>query len=439
MHIRDCCVAVVLLAATTAASGATIHVDWSGEGDYLTIGEAVAAADSGDVVLVAPGTYRGSDNRDIDFYGKIMTVASDSGPEATVIDLEGAGRAFLFSSGETHSAIIDGFTIRNGHRENGGAAWIASAGPTFQNCVFEDNDADNGGAIYLGVAAWPYFENCTFARNSASFYGGAVYAYLTAWELTVDPYFIYSDFTENTAGVSGGAMSFKTGSVVRVTNCNFSHNLAPDGGAIYVGTFSGYGMDALRQTRIDFNWFEENESERGGAVFLNSFSWVLVRWGTFVRNSATEQGGAVFAQTDAEGSLTIQNCTLVGNHAEGGGGICAAGNSPDNGLTVTQSVIAFSTEGSSLLRPDNSDVLADLCCAFGNEGGNELFGSSRNIYTDPLFCGMNDDDYTLCSNSPCRGDNNEWGFLIGSQRTICGECSSALEPRTWGSIKALYR
>ena len=35
----------------------TIIVDFTGAGDYLTIKEGVAAADSGDSVYVMPGTY----------------------------------------------------------------------------------------------------------------------------------------------------------------------------------------------------------------------------------------------------------------------------------------------------------------------------------------------------------------------------------------------
>ena len=60
---------------------ATIHVP----ADQPTIQAAIDAAADGDTVLVAPGTYY----EDINFHGKIITVTSEQGAAATVIDAGG--------------------------------------------------------------------------------------------------------------------------------------------------------------------------------------------------------------------------------------------------------------------------------------------------------------------------------------------------------------
>ena len=420
----------VLAVAAAASPAATIRVDWNGQGDYPTIQEGIDASTHGDIVLVAPGTYTGELNRDIDFDGRNIKLIAEGGRDLTIIDCQSEGRAFEFSNGETPYATVEGFTVRNGFANEGGAVHVTSSWASFLECSFENNSGGFGGVFFLGQEAHPFIEHCTFTDNYASEYGGCIYTY------SARPYVYECDFTHNSAGISGGAISCKTGTVATVLNSRFVENTAHDGGAIYVGTLMN---EPLEYTRILFNDFTDNEAERGGAVFLNSFSWVTVSFSTFVRNSARE-GGALFCHTDAVGDLTVQMCTIVENSAEYGGGICVSGSSSDNGLTVLQTIIAFSTEGRAQQRLGYPSILTDLCCAYGNEGGDLLYGATDRILTvDPLFCDMYSEDYDLCENSMCRSAVNEWGFTLGSHRGSCAPCSSPVEKTSWGAIKAMYR
>jgi predicted outer membrane repeat protein len=432
--MRACALAIGLtLCLATAVPASTIVVDLGGGGDYTAIREAVEAAASHDTVLVRPGTYTGPLNRDITFAGKTIVLVSESGAAGTVIDCQHEGRAFEFSGNENPGATVEGFTVKNGSAvELGGAFWMEGSSPSIIDCVFRDNTSGfGGGAFHIGLGAAPYIEYCVFEDNAANDYGGAIYTYGSM------PYVLECDFRGNTAGINGGAISAKTGTVATVLESRFEENSAADGGAIYVGTVLPENPEEWNDTYIGFSRFEGNIAERGGALFLNSFSYVSTQWCTFIRNSA-ELGGGIFGQTDNEGDLSVQNCTLVFNHAEFGGGICAAGSSFSNQLEVTQTIIAFSTAGNAVHRLDYSPVITDLSLAYGNEGGDALFGS-RVLMDDPLFCDVYSDDYNLCENSPARADNNQWGFLMGSCRQYCPPCSSPVDEVSWGTIKAMFR
>jgi len=430
MRRRLAIVVGVVLAVAAPATAATILVDVGGQGDYTTIQEGVDASASGDTVLVSPGTYTGSLNREISFEGRQITVVSVAGRNSTVIDCQSAGRAFVFSDGESRDSRVEGFTVRNGYAEEGGAVWMATASTEFFGCAFENNSADYGGAFYAGHQSSPMIEECSFSNNSATSYGGAIYTFVSR------PFVMYCDFTDNSAGVSGGAISCKTWTVARVSHSTFVGNYAHDGGCIYVGTLYEEYDDA-EPSMISFSRFADNHAVRGGALFLQSFSWVGSSWNTFLRNSA-DQGGAIFCRTNADGEFTVQNCTIVYNSAETGGGICSSGSSSSSELLVTQSIIAFSTQGKSLHRLDYSPVTTDLSLAYGNEGGDAMFGT-RVLYEDPLFCDVYSEDFNLCENSPCRSVNNDWGFLMGSFRQVCGECDSPVRETSWGAIKAMFR
>ncbi|MHC4620243.1 MAG: S8 family serine peptidase, partial [Planctomycetota bacterium] len=166
---------------------------------YPTIQAAVDAAGDGSVVLVAPGTYTGDGNRDIDFGGKAVILRSESGPAYTVIDCRGdvtePHRAFNFRSGETALSSVEGFTVTGGCAAFGGAMEIISASPTIKNCIFTRNNAHSGGAIDCYFAA-PALTNCLFTRNNAC-WGGALESAESA------PAIINCTFTQNDADFGG--------------------------------------------------------------------------------------------------------------------------------------------------------------------------------------------------------------------------------------------
>jgi len=91
--------------------------------EFTTIEQAVTAARSGDQIFVAKGVHYISEPNGIDFKGKSIILSSldPDDPQViaqTIIDCQGAKylpkRALQFHSGEERTAVVTGFTIRNG-------------------------------------------------------------------------------------------------------------------------------------------------------------------------------------------------------------------------------------------------------------------------------------------------------------------------------------
>ena len=197
----------VILMLCSAVANAAIH---NVPGEYSTIQDAINVSVDGDVVLVADGVYTGTGNRDIHFEGKDIRVESVNGPETCIIDCQGTvsqpHTGFIFDDGEGSGAGLVGLTIRNGYAApgtvtNGGAINCFGSNPSLINCIFHNNSADNGGAIYLLDTPSPMLLfNCLFFDNTAASDGGAISANITSQIM------IYScTFAGNSAG-SGGAL-----------------------------------------------------------------------------------------------------------------------------------------------------------------------------------------------------------------------------------------
>ena len=120
---------------------------------YTRIDHAVAQPTtlSGDTVLVLAGTY--PDER-IDVGGRELTIASVGGPDVTVVEGAVSGSIVTYDDFDGRS-VLRGLTLRGGRGSfapslvatAGGAVTIGRAGVTVENCVFEDCEADFGGAI----------------------------------------------------------------------------------------------------------------------------------------------------------------------------------------------------------------------------------------------------------------------------------------------------
>jgi parallel beta-helix repeat protein len=203
--------------------------------DYAIIQDAIVAVASGDTVIVRPGTYL---ETEIAFMGKSIHLLAERGPAETVIDGSAAGSVFVFNAGEGPDAILEGFTITNGKKWDGGGIAIFDdlgtlpASPTVRNCVIENNEGSGGGGgIQIAGGSTATIDNCLIQDNFTSAYDGAGVVIFNS-----QPLFKNCTIRNNTATRNGGGFSlWDTSTILTTRNCimtgNLPNNVAVTSGA----------------------------------------------------------------------------------------------------------------------------------------------------------------------------------------------------------------
>ncbi len=231
------------------------------------------------------------------------------------------------------NSIIDGFTIQDGYADGirwnrlGAGIYIDDVAPTINNCIFKNNYAEEGAAIYsIGEGATAILSNCTFMDNQAD-KGGAVSCRVGSHLL------IYNcEFNNNTATWRGGGLFIDYGADPVVLSCIFDGNHVTDGngGAVYIDNNASQlsGTDPIFKN-TDF--LNNTSTFRGGAISsYERASTTSVFDCNFNNNSCTLGGGAI--ALDNECTVILRNNTYTGNS----GGSGASDIDSPSGTHVTQ-------------------------------------------------------------------------------------------------------
>jgi len=296
---------------------------------YRDLQEALQAAQPGEEIWVAGGTYKPTDGTDrtasfrlkpgVALYGGFdgtETRRDQRNWEKNRTTLSGdIGQAGDAGDNSYHvvtgadGATLDGFIVTGGNASGiprragqhltpglivsgrfddvGGGMLNVACAPAVINCIFEGNTAGKGGAMYNmsarrpgpgGPQPAPRVVNCTFRQNRSGGRGGAV-----ANDLRTSPTFVGCIFVENATGGKGGGMYNDFTCSPTLKNCVFA----------------------------------QNSARRGGGMANDGSSCPVLINCTFTGNYAEDLGGAIYNGTYAAGtppnSPTIVNCILWGN------------------------------------------------------------------------------------------------------------------------------
>jgi hypothetical protein len=372
------------------------------------IQDAIDASVNGDSVHVAEGTYdkgyrgiRRFKNRLL-INKSISVVATNGDPSQTVIcgtrDLEYGSLGINAVRGVyiTNTALLSGFTIREGHTDLKGhdqyeltaGGIYADPGCTISNCILiknyginaggafvnncrmvdsvvEDNRADEvGGGLLLFLGA--HASECIINDNDAN-QGGGVYA---AYAPAANAF----DESSQVASMNG---------ITVLENCHVCSNN---------GYASGGGVYSLDSVLIDRCIIFDNASiERGGGIMFEGGGRAVSS--LLTGNSSINGGGAY---VDSAGF--IENCTIAANSAvHGGGGLyCNRGGRMYNTIIYDNTrIIAGPSNYFNL----GAGALYEYCCTFPTITNS--WGGAGNITNAPLFTDVSLGNFRLLEGSPC--------------------------------------
>lgn len=363
---------------------------------YGTLTQAMEAAEEGDSIQVAAGTFY----EPVDIFNKTLTIA---GGYDSTCSTPGAGTTTLDARYRTGSVVdIDqsdvtlcGMRITGGSGTGGGVAAGADGNVTLDNVRITGNTGTYGGGVYVGSTSVMALTNGTeIDNNTASIYGGGARVWgrlvIDSWSvgimnnsapdgggvsvpggsLEMHPGRIQNNMAIASDGCGGGIQVNASGVVTLTDSSSVSGNTAYDGAGIYA--------DDAEVTLLDAALQNNTASHYGGGVCADNGSRLTTRKTDIDLNSAL-RGGAIY-QAGAGSSAEVSNCLIHHNTVSEpyGAGILRE----DGDFSITHTTIADNTGGSGF---SGTATSATNTIAWGNDG-------YPGFSVQPLHFGCNIDD-----------------------------------------------
>lgn len=418
----------------------TIHVAPSGSDSDLcglatepckTIQRAVNIAVEGDIILVAKGTYTGSNpcptstnasvvciqNKHLTILGGYTTnnwsVANPT-QNVTIIDGQNSQRGmYLWNTVMgTASLHLEGFTIQNGRQQGiassddnksfafGGGMLVDRSDVTLKHIIFQNNQAvgantnsahggaGSGGGLAIRAVNNAYLEHIYFTENKAQGgmglerggfgIGGGLYTY----ESSVVGQYITSTNNLAIAGSSNGdgrsggeladaqgaGVAFQISSDITLSDIIITNNTATGGDAPNGDAGGAFGAGLFtEEASLSVHNLIVQDNMSIGGMGKNSATNASLAFG----------GGIVLSHS----SSTINRAFVIHNTAQGGDGNIYAGSGGGGGVYIERFYGTATTELTNVIIADNTANMGSGNPLAGGGGGGLILNSAEATLT----------------------------------------------------------
>jgi predicted outer membrane repeat protein len=259
-----------------------------------------------------------------------------------------------------------------------GAVLVSGGSLTVQDSTFTANQAmsGNGGALSCTSTAGSLdISNTVFASNTATKFGGAVFAQDCTVTMST------SQFTNNTASLSGGGLYMQRGQVRVTSGTTFIGNVAQRGGAVCLsetvatltdanirlntasllgaGVYLEFSQLAVATSNLTGNTIPGCSTCAGAGMYCTGQKTFTVSTTSFTANTVGGTGGCGGGLALSACAIVTDSTTFVDNSAESGGGVAVMAQSTASFQRCTWLRNAASMKGGGLYVDGSQPVVVD--------------------------------------------------------------------------------